>query len=695
MSSVKATFASASEIIEDLSAILAPPARGESSSIADDVFYLPEGTRYESELTPYMVEPMNLVKNRKFKATIMCAPARSSKTLSLIDANLATIISTRPSDCLVIFATDQMARRYARMRFDRMVKNSPKLRNLLTDNRHEDNVLNKSFKNGMAVWLGSPTPTNLSASDYRYCFWSDVDRGDDTNADGDIFTQLLKRNQTFLSSGMTFAEASPSRDILDPNWKPKSKHEAPPVSGILGLYNDGDRRMYYWKCPHCDEYFKISADLELFQLPPEKELLELIHASGEKKVAKKFSKIYCSECGCQIEQHMKTELNETGKWFVENPEKENDIASFWLGGICAKFQSWDDILQKYFKALVFFDETGNESKLKAVFNVDIAMPFMPKMVTNIITARELELRAVNLEKHVVPEGVRYLLAAIDVQKSKFVVQVEGYGVNEVRWIVDRFDITLSNRVAGGVPQGIDPATYAEDWEVLKEKVILKRYALQGKPSMEMGIIMTVCDSGGTYSTISDSSVTENAYKFWLKMKNDGLSAKFNLIKGTRPTASSNNPAIKKSVLTKQSATARKTKVIGQLPLWLINTTLLKDTAMAQLKRTETGIGYTIFPEWLPSWFYRELTAEIRTEKGWENLRQRRNESFDLICYNKVGHLILIDKYWSAEVNWESPPAWAETWENNSEVSDNDKFKQIAPANTTVTRPKRGSITRRI
>jgi phage terminase large subunit GpA-like protein len=45
-------------------------------------------------------------------------------------------------------------------------------------------------------------------------------------------------------------------DIRDSKWRRKSPHEAPPTTGILSLYNRGDRRRWYWPCPHCGEYFQ-------------------------------------------------------------------------------------------------------------------------------------------------------------------------------------------------------------------------------------------------------------------------------------------------------------------------------------------------------------------------------------------------------------------------------------------------------
>ena len=693
-SNLEEVYASAMPVVRSLLPMLAAPHRGLPSEVADEVFVLPEGTKFKSKLTPYMIEPMNTVVSRNHVAVAFCSAARTGKTISLVDAIQAYIIAVAPSDNLTIFATEAMARRYARMRFDRMVKNSPDLKCKLSTDHNKDNVLNKMFNHGMASWFGSPSPTNLSASEYKFCFWSDVDRGDDNNSDGDIYAQLKKRTTTYLSAGMTIAEASPSRDILDPNYKPSSPHEAPPVSGILGLYNDGDRRMWYWRCPHCSEQFKLSCDLELFQLPNQKELLFEVSESSVKSVANKYAHIYCPECGARIEEHHKTELNLSGEWKKEIEDDDNEVASFWLSGVAAKFQNWHSILTNYLKALAFYEDTGDEKKLKAMFNVDLGQPYMPKNVSDVIGAKDLEDRAIDMGKLLVPIDGRYLIATVDVQKRKFVVQIECWGTHETRWLIDRFDITLSNRVYGGVKQGLEPATYLEDWDLLLSDVMTKRYALTGDTDRTMGILLTVCDSGGTYSTISDSSVTENAYKFWRKCKKMNIHKQLALIKGTRGTPASNAPAIKLSVLGKQSSAARSANVVDKLPLWLLNTTFLKDTLMARLKKKGKK-GVIHFPEWLPSWFYKEVTSEVRTDKGWENLKGRRNEAFDLLGYAHAGNLILLDSYWSGSINWDQPPPWADVWDNNPHVTMADKFKENVKKRKgrvvrSATRPTNGS-----
>lgn len=590
-------------------------------------------------------------------------------TISLLDGVIVWLLTSNPSDALVVHMTEASARKFSRMRVARLIRNSPKIKALQTANRDDDNILFKQFRNGMSLVIGSPAPTNLSASDYKFVMLSDYDRMPDDNGEGSVFTQAQKRTQTFMSAGMTIVESSPGRDHIDPEWKASGRHEAPPVGGILGLYNDGDRRMWYWECPECNELFPVRPGHSLFCLPSDQELLVEIEDHGTGATARKYAKIYCPHCGAQIEERHKNALNLNGRWIQENPEDKNTSASYWLGGIAAKYQTWISMLDKYFKAIVDFNNTGEDRKIKAVLNVDMAMPFTPYAISNKLTSKELEARAEDLPKREVPFDGAGLFASIDVQKHHFAVYVECIMNDGSKVVVDRYDIRRSHRMVNSEPALLDPAAYAEDWDVLIDKVIKMRYPITGttEPELDMGMVMVVCDSGGK------EGVTENAYRFWKKVKSLGLSSKFNLVKGERPTPSANKPSIHESIMDKSSSAARKAGVVGTQRVWILNTTMLKDAVSANLKRTVPGIDYVRFPEWIPSTFYKELTVEVRDAKGWQNLVRQPNESFDLMTYAKAGFMIKKSKFGNMEIDWSAPPYWLGRHEINPEVAPIGKF----------------------
>src|SRR5690554_4051201 len=66
--------------------------------------------------TPYMVEPMNMLASRRHEAVCFVGPARSGKTLSLLDAWVAYAVACDPGDMLIVQMTQDKARDYSKTR---------------------------------------------------------------------------------------------------------------------------------------------------------------------------------------------------------------------------------------------------------------------------------------------------------------------------------------------------------------------------------------------------------------------------------------------------------------------------------------------------------------------------------------------------------------------------------------------------
>ena len=79
----------------------------------------------------------------------------------------------------------------------------------------------------------------------------------------------------------------------------------------------------------------------------------------------------------------------------------------------------------YLQALREFESTNEEKALVTTFNVDQGVPYLSKSRQSERTAEELERRSEEWTRGTVPKGVRYLLALVDVQANRFVVQIIG------------------------------------------------------------------------------------------------------------------------------------------------------------------------------------------------------------------------------------------------------------------------------
>ena len=607
-------------------------------------------------VAPYVIEPMNCLASREYDAVIFVGPARTGKTIGLIDGWVIYNVICDPADMLIIQMTEEKAREHSKKRLARTFRVSPEVVSRLSPNKNDNNVYDRTFLAGNYLKIGWPSVNIMSSSDYKCVALTDYDRfPEDIDGEGDAFSLASKRTTTFMSSGMTLVESSPGRDVKDVKWRRTSPHEAPPTTGILSLYNRGDRRRWYWPCPHCGEYFQPCGDV-----------VAGFRDIADPVLASEAAYIQCPSCSGRIMPEQKRELNGRGVWLRDGESINADgsrygdprrsrIASFWMEGPAAAYQTLSQLVYKLLTAEQEYETTGSEETLKTVINTDWGLPYLPRASMEQRKSELLEQRAEPVPSRSVPDGVNFLVATVDVQAGRhrrFVVQVTGYGSRGERWIIDRYNITQSLRGdSDGESQRIDPASYPEDWDVLLTDVFHKSWPLASDPSQQMRLMAMAVDSGG------EDGVTDNAYKFWRRCRRDGLGKRIYLFKGDSIRRAK---LITRTFPDNTGRTGRRAQAAGDVPLWLLQTDALKDRVNNALWRNSPGPGYVHFPDWLGSWFYDELTYEERSSDGkWSKPGRGANEAFDLMVYAEA--LVILHGY--EKIRWPDAPEWAslETW----------------------------------
>lgn len=678
------TYKTLQEILLDIATSIRSPERLSVGEAAEKYRQLKNAGSYvgkwKNSTTPYLVEPMDVLTMEEYQGMIFVGPAQSGKT-DMFSNWLCHTAICNPMDMVLVQITKSMANDFMERRIKRLVRDNPDLRKRVVPGRHNQTLTRLRFKSGMILSMSYPAISELSSKSIPYLWLTDYDRmPEDIDGEGNAYDLAKTRARSFRQYGMTVAESSPGFNIEDIRWMPKTKHEAPPTGGILALYNRGDKRRWYWQCPACNEYFEPT-----FELLTWTDLADMNDAASSVRME-------CPHCAHGITHDGdeekgipgKHKLNQTGLWLKDGQtiDKEgnlrgepaqSEIASFWMMGVVATFSDWRGLLLNYLRAMEEYETKGLEESLKTTINVDQGMPYRPRALELERLPESLKDRAKDLGHKQVPHGVRFLVANIDVQSGRFVVQVHGIGEKGDMYIIDRFDIKDSVRIAAdGKPDRIKPGAYLEDWKLIIPNVLEKTYPLIDGSGRAMRIKVTTVDSAG------EMGVTKNAYDFYRYLKykhtdNLSLHRRFMLTKG----GSSKNAPRTAIVYPDTQKKDRFAEAKGEIPVMLINTHEIKNSMSKFLGREEPGGYYVNFPNWLPDWFYEELTSERLGKKGWEMVsKKKRNEAWDLLCYC---HAICINVQTISieRINWDNPPSWAKGWEDNPLVFFLDESKGVA------------------
>jgi len=110
---------------------------------------------------------MNCLASREYDAVVSVGPARTGKTIDLIDGWIVYNIVCDPADMLVIQVSEEKAHEHSKKRLDRTFRISPEVKKRLSPRRNDNNVHDRTFREGNYLKLGWPSVNIMSSSDYK------------------------------------------------------------------------------------------------------------------------------------------------------------------------------------------------------------------------------------------------------------------------------------------------------------------------------------------------------------------------------------------------------------------------------------------------------------------------------------------------------------------------------------------------
>lgn len=555
-----------------------------------------EAGPWRNHRTPYMVEPMDAFNDPRVREIAIVAMSQSAKSEAELNI-IGYIIDQDPGSTLYVQPNLDDAKKFSRLRISPMLRDSPRLRNKVSEVKSRDSgntVLQKAFPGGMLTMVGSQSPSALASTPARYVIGDEIDRwAASAGTEGDPWSLAAARTTTFYNAKMVA--------VSTPTIKGFSR--------IAKLFEGGTQERWCSQCPDCDRYSNIVFDDIKFDYE--------IRREGRRKVYKLNSVNWCCPvCGTvHTEEEMRAQ---PAKWIADNPDAiERGRRSFWVNAFASPWRSWEEI------CLGFLECKDDPERLKVFFNTVLGELWEDRGdladEEEMLARREDYGACENGTPVELPEGVLVLTCGVDTQDDRLEYEVVGHGHYGETW---------------GIKKGViigDPNDN-ETWNRLDD-VIDHLYTFKNGRGLKIAI--TCVDSGGhkTQSVYMQCRTRQNRRVFAIK----GIGG--DDVPYTRP------PSKVKIVI--------NGRTIGTTWLYSLGVDAGKASIMDNLKVQEAGAKYCHFPkreeQGYDLTFFNGLLSERlvmksssgRTRWAWEKLKgHERNEALDCRNYALAAFRIL-------------------------------------------------------
>jgi phage terminase large subunit GpA-like protein len=522
-----------------------------------------EPGQWRTDRAPYQREILDSVTDPELEKIVIMASAQVGKTELILNA-LGYHIDFDPAPILLMQPTENLAKSFSKERLAPMIRDSPALKNKVSDVKTRDGgntTLQKSFPGGYIALVGANAPSGLASRPIRVLLADEVDRFPlSAGTEGDPLSLAEKRTNNFYNKKKIF--------VSTPTIKGVSRIEAE--------FEGSTQEHWSLPCPSCDEF----QPLRWGQIHFDKQdnSVPVLHA--------------CKFCGALHNEY--EWKDKKGKWIPEEPGAP--YRGFHLNEFVSPWRKWRQIVDDFLDA----KRKGTET-LKVWTNTSLGETWEEEGEQ--LDENELSNRC---ERYVgeVPDEVKILTAAVDVQDDRFEIEVVGWGAGKESWGIEY------HQIYGDLSQ-------PEIWNELDE-YLSRTWAKQN--STKFGIACTCIDSGGHF--------TSEVYRFTQPRETRRIYA----IKGKGSQAGEYIPLIN---------SYSRTKHVKAL-LVSLGVDEGKAKVMSNLKIKEKGPNYCHFPidRGYNQKYFEGLTAEkLETRykmgvayKVWKKIRER-NEPLDLRVYN--------------------------------------------------------------
>lgn len=356
---------------------------------------------YDPQATPYLVDIMrDLSPQSPVERVAFIKSAQIGATTAAENAILFYLDHAPGSVILYITASDDMAAEWSRTRLDYALRSIGLLDKMApivdtgTSRKTGDRVLSKSFLNGSRIRATSYNrAATLRMDSIQILLMDEIDAAP-VSVSGEGDPQKIAEARTMAYSGRKkiFLFSTPTEEL---------------TSKITPAYFEGDQRLYYVPCPHCQTMQPLLWRDESGEYRMKFELDENKHVIPESV------RYTCKNPDCTEPwtDKYKNEILQKGVWTPQNPNAKPNFHSYRINSMYSPFLPWVEIVEKFLSA------KDSPAELQSFVNIYLGEPWKEQGALAPRVEKLIELRH-NYKSGTVPDGVLVATLGIDVQQGQ-------------------------------------------------------------------------------------------------------------------------------------------------------------------------------------------------------------------------------------------------------------------------------------
>jgi phage terminase large subunit GpA-like protein len=394
------------EVIKGRQKTLAPPPDMDTLQWAKERrrFHRKDGARPGPFIPePHQPEIMRAWDDPRVRGVVLIGCSQYTGKSAIMANIIGRSIDLEPVNMMIVHPTIKAAERWAKGRLEPMVEATPSLGEKIPPRKArtgEQTILHRQYPGGQMFINGANAPTDLAAQTVRWALFDEVDRFEaSAGHEGDPVDLGIQRTVDYGEFAKWWMSSTPT--IFG-------------RSRIEDAYANSDQRIREAKCPKCKEFFEILWEHVKFKDPD----------TGEKRP--ELAHIECPLCEKPWTEFDRKKAIRQARWRPTGVF--NGVAGFRINAFVCPRADLVALARRFMAAL------GKPEQEQTFANTVEARAWRPK--ADAPPWEQLWARREKWPAHVLPEGVRALTGAADIQKDRIEVRVWGWNKGAECWHIE-------------------------------------------------------------------------------------------------------------------------------------------------------------------------------------------------------------------------------------------------------------------